>query len=84
MRRGFILTTPTTLLNDLENDPRYHLSAEEEKVWKALKHQPNTKEDWLDLHAAIIAYKRRFIKRHTIPKAKCGAHHEGECNLGCI
>lgn len=47
------------------------LSPEEERLWKQTKGERTTREDWLDLHASIVAYKRRCVARHladTSPK----------------
>lgn len=48
----------------LEHDPAHHLSIEEEAAWKQLKREPNTREDWIDLHTTMIGYRRRYIQRH--------------------
>lgn len=43
---------------------RHHLTLQEERDWKRLKNEPNTREDWEDLNALITAFRRRFVERH--------------------
>lgn len=42
-------------------DPRYHLSADEEKEWAQVKMETPTKDDWTYLLELIIMYQRRRI-----------------------
>lgn len=42
----------------------HKLSAGEERLWKRTKDERNTREDWEDLNATIVAYRRRRIARH--------------------
>jgi hypothetical protein len=41
------------------------MTPEQRKVWDRVKKDPNTVEDWRDLHDTIEAYRRRYIERHT-------------------
>lgn len=47
----------------------HKLSLEEERLWKQTKDEPNTYEDWADLNASIVAYRRRRIERHAMKAA---------------
>jgi hypothetical protein len=42
------------------------MTKEEKEIWHRVRKEPNTKEDWEDLHNTIEEYKRRYIKRHTL------------------
>lgn len=48
-----------------EADGRHKLWPNEERIWRRVKKEPNTREDWEDLNATITAYRRRFMQRHT-------------------
>lgn len=37
---------------------------EQEQEWKRTKSEPNSREDWADLHNAIEEYKQRRTARH--------------------
>lgn len=49
-----------------DQPPREHaLTPDEERIWKTVKAERNTREDWEDLNRTMVGYKRRYIARHT-------------------
>jgi hypothetical protein len=40
------------------------MTLEEKDLWKKIKQEPNTIEDWRDLHDAIEGFCRRKLSRH--------------------
>lgn len=36
----------------------------EETVWRQVKQEPFTQDDWQDLHRTLEAFKRRVVRRH--------------------
>jgi len=49
----------------------HKLTREEDAAWKRTKDEWNTYEDWVDLNATIIAYRRRRIARHLATPTQC-------------
>lgn len=73
MKPQAALETLNTALSALNWDPPlahesvsiHKLTHIEEAAWDRFKDEKRTKEDWRDLNAVIIAWKRRFIARHA-------------------
>ena len=42
------------------------LTSEQREAIKVTEHEPNTVEDWRDLHDAIENYRRRRAARHVL------------------
>lgn len=42
------------------------LTPDQREAMKATEHEPNTVEDWRDLHDAIESYRRRRAARHVL------------------
>lgn len=53
-----------------DDERRYKLTPEEDRLWQRLKKEPNTRADWEDLNASIVAYQRRYIVRHSEGKTQ--------------
>lgn len=41
------------------------LTPEQREAIRATEHEPNTREDWADLHDVIESYRRRRAARHV-------------------
>jgi hypothetical protein len=46
------------------------LTPAEDEEWRTVKHEPLTREDWLDLINTLEDFKRRRIARHLQAKAE--------------
>jgi hypothetical protein len=54
----------------LERGAARTLTEAEEREWQTVKHEPLTREDWLDLYNTIEDFKRRRIARAMEARAK--------------
>ncbi len=48
------------------------MTTEQLKAWRVVKGERRTKEDWLDLHRTLEAYKLRFLHRHQAKARSLG------------